>query len=175
MNESMIAYTKKEVLFSSLVESNANFKAFYDLPIVHNMSLDHAMLLFSTMSLKAFKAGDTVYEAGRATAGEMYLILDGKVNVCNESGHQYTSLRQGEVFGLFSFLDGSRSHSATITVERDIEVLTLERSCFDMIGIEDAKLGEQLMRFMFQLLSQKALEMEVEYAHMHKFAFGGKV
>ncbi|MDX8388736.1 MAG: cyclic nucleotide-binding domain-containing protein, partial [Ghiorsea sp.] len=102
-------------------------------------------------------------------------ILEGKVNVKSESGYKFSSLRKGDVFGLFSFLDENRKHSATLTVERDTVALTLDRAYFDLISLEEPKLGQQLMRFMFSLMSKKASELEVEYAHMHNFAFGGKV
>ncbi len=177
MNQSIsgIAGTNQGVIFQSLIETNADFKVFCQLPLVSNMAQDQAMVLFSCMTRKHYAAGEVVYQAGTASDGEMFLILDGKVNVQNESGYTYTSLRQGDVFGLFSFLDEKRSHSATLCVERDMVVLTLERSYFDLISVEEPKLGNQLMRFMFSLLSKKALELEVEYAHMHNFAFGGKV
>ncbi len=168
-------FADKGLIFESLIQSDANFRAFFQLPLVRDMTDRQAMVLFSCMTKKEFKAGDLVYQAGTASAGEMYLLLEGKVNVKNESGYKYSSLRQGDVFGLFSFLDEKRSHSATISVERDIVVLTLERSYFDLIALEEPKLGNQLMHFMFSLLSKKALELEVEYAHMHNFAFGGKV
>jgi len=173
--ENVMEYSKKEVMLESLIESNADFKTFYQLPLVSDMSQKHAMVLFSCMTRKTFEAGKVIYEAGTSSDGEMYLILDGKVSVQNESGYKYTSLRQGDVFGLFSFLDEKRSHSATLCVERDVVVLTLERTYFDLIALEEPKLGNKLMRFMFSLLSEKALELEVEYAHMHNFAFGGKV
>ena len=174
-NMKEIEHSEKGMMFESLIKSSADFKTFYQQPLVSDLTDKQAMLLFSCMTKKEFKAGDVVYQAGSSSEGEMYFLLEGKVNIKNESGYKYSSLRQGDVFGLFSFLDEKRSHSATISVERDIVVLTLERSYFDLIALEEPKLGNQLMRFMFSLLSKKALELEVEYAHMHNFAFGGKV
>ena len=162
-------------IVESMVKCNQDFKVFKQLPLVKGMVEEHALELFCCMSRKSFVAGDVIYQAGSASDSEMFMILEGKVNVRNESGYKYTSLRAGEVFGLFSFLDEQRSHSATIVVENDVTVLSMERAHFDLIAIEEPQLGNQLMRFMFSLLSKKALELEVEYAHMHNFAFGGKV
>jgi hypothetical protein len=51
----------------------------------------------------------------------------------------------------------------------------LERSYFNLIQLEDPKLAQHLMHFMFRLLSDKALKMETEYAHIHQYALGRKV
>ncbi len=163
-----------EALMSSMT-SNVYFEAFKNIPLIKEMSEEHAMLLFACMKEKRFEAGEVVYQAGTAAEGEMYLILDGKVGVEDESGYRYDNLRVGGVFGLFSFLDDKRNHSATIKAEKDTVVLSLERSYFDLIALEEPKLGQQLMYFMFRLLSEKALKVEVEYAHMHQFALGRKV
>ncbi len=163
-----------EALMSSMT-SNVYFEAFKNIPLIREMSDEHAVLLFACMKEKRFEAGEVVYRAGTEAEGEMYLILDGKVGVEDESGYRYDNLRVGGVFGLFTFLDGQRNHSATIQAEKDTVVLSLERSYFDLIALEEPKLGQQLMYFMFRLLSEKALKVEVEYAHMHQFALGRKV
>ena len=165
----------KENLWGAMIASNSRFKIFQNLPLVKNMTREHAMLLFSCLKEVQFKAGEIVYRAASLAEGEMYLILEGKVAVKDESEYRYASLKSGDVFGLFSFLDEERRHSATIQAEKDTVVLTLERSYFDLLTLEDPSLGQHLMHFMFRLLSEKALKMEVEYAHMHQFALGRKV
>jgi len=173
--ENIMEYSKKEVMVEPLIESNADFQAFYGLPLIAEMKKKHAMTLFSCMTREDFKAGEVIYEAGSLSVGKMNLILNGKIKVKSESGYQFSSLNDGDVFGLFSFLDENRNHSVTLTVDKDTTVLSIDRAYFDLIALEEPKLGNQLMRFMFGLLSKKASELEVEYAHMHNFAFGGKV
>lgn len=164
-----------EVVYTSMIESSAEFQAFRALPLVSAMEPQAAMMIFSCMTKKTFTAETTIYEAGTYSVSQMYLLLDGKIKVKNESGYAYNSLGKGDVFGLFSFLDEDRKHSVTAKVETAATVLTLDRAYFDLICIEEPVLGNQLLRFMFRLLSDKALKFEVEYAHMHNFAFGGKV
>ena len=173
--ERMKAALTHESFVTSMIEGSADFKTFVELDLVRKMERSEAVKLFSCMTKKTFSAEEIIYHAGSLSSSTMYLVLDGKVNVKNESGYTYCSMRQGDVFGLFSFLDDKRCHSATIQVERQVQVLTLDRSYFNLISLEEPQLGAQLMRFMFRLLSKKALEMEVEYSHVHKFAFGGKV
>ncbi|OIQ00514.1 MAG: hypothetical protein AUK35_02835 [Zetaproteobacteria bacterium CG2_30_46_52] len=164
-----------EVVYTSMIESSNEFQTFNELPLVSEMDPKAAMMIFSCMTKKTFADDEVIYEAGTYSVSQMYLVLDGKINVKNESGYKYNSLRKGDVFGLFSFLDEDRKHSVTAKVETAATVLTLDRAYFDLICIEEPVLGNQLMRFMFRLLSEKALKFEVEYAHMHNFAFGGKV
>lgn len=173
--ENVTEYSKQDALAASLIESDADFQKFCSLPLIADLAHQDAMVLFSCMTRKTFAADAVIYQAGEEAEGRMYLILDGKVNVKSESGYQYSNLKQGGVFGLFSFLDEKRNHSATLTVERDVVALILDRTYFNLIALEEPKLGNQLMQFMFSLLSKKASELEVEYSHMHNFAFGGKV
>ncbi len=174
MNINVIEATRTSVE-ASLMASNKDFLDFYALPFVQDMDKEHALTLFSCMKLVSFERGEVIYRAGEASVGRMHILLEGKVVVTSESGYKYSSLRQGGVFGLFSFLDDKRTHSATLTVERDVRVLVLERNLFDLMALEEPKLANQWLRFMFSLLSKKALEMEFEYANIHNFAFGGKV
>jgi len=167
--------TPKSVLYNALIQSNSQFHHFQTLPMVKDMPKEHAMMLFSSMKEERFYENDIIYSADTETSGKMYLILNGTVNVADVSGHHYGRLSVGNVFGLFSFLDDKRTHSATIQAENDVTALTLERSYFDLINIEDPKLAQHLMRFMFRLLSDKALKMETEYAHIHQYALGRKV
>lgn len=170
--------TEKVLLLEAMMSSetsDASFEAFRNIPMIKEMPEDHARFLFACMRRKHFATGEVIYQAGTDAVGEMYLILDGKVGVRDASGYRYDNLRAGSVFGLFSFLDEQRKHSATIQAEKDTVVLSLERSYFDLIALEEPKLGHQLLYFMFRLLSEKALKVEVEYAHMHQFALGRKV
>jgi CRP-like cAMP-binding protein len=138
------------------------------------MTTQDAMLMFSCMNERTYAEGETIYEAGSLSSNEIALIIEGKVSASDLSGHQYTRLSAGDVFGLFSFLDEERRHSATLKAEREVRVLTIDRPYFNVITLEDPALGNQLLRFMFRLLSRMALQLEHEYAAMHGFALGRK-
>ncbi|MDX8381704.1 MAG: cyclic nucleotide-binding domain-containing protein [Ghiorsea sp.] len=168
-------YSEKETMMESMIESNVDYKTMLSLPLIAELADKDTMVLFSCMTKAVYEENEIICNAGDESMGKMRLILDGKVTIKNGGGYKYGSLRAGDVFGLFSFLDESRKHSATLTVELKTTVLTIERSYFDLITLEDPKLGHKLMRFMFVLLSKKASELEGEYANMHNFAFGGKV
>ncbi len=160
--------------YEAAIAADQDFIKFRGMPIVNTMKTVDAMLMFSCMNIRTYSAGEVIYEAGTLSKNEISLIIEGRVSASDRSGHQYSLLSAGDVFGLFSFLDEERLHSATLEVEKDVKVLTIDRPLFNVITLEDPALGNQLLRFMFRLLSEMALQLEHEYAVMHGFALGRK-
>jgi CRP-like cAMP-binding protein len=137
------------------------------------MQLEECVELFSCFEVGRVAAGEVIYEADTASDHTMRLIIDGtaSVSVANSATGVYSRLDVGEVFGLFSFLDENRPHSATLMAETDVTLLTVSREYFNLIALEEPELGQQMLRFMFRLLSQTALKLESEYIAMHEFTF----
>ena len=94
----------------------------------------------------------------------MRLILDGEVSVKRDSDNICDQLYAGDVFGLFSFLDVERPHSATLKVVADLTLLSINRAYFNVITLEDPQLGQHMLRFMFRLLTKQSLKLGNEYA-----------
>jgi CRP-like cAMP-binding protein len=164
-----------DIGYEAAVAANPHFMRFRSLPVGQELDGLQSMLLFSCFIERQVAAGTEIYRADTESDGTMYMILNGSVDVADRNGHVYESLQAGDVFGLFTFLDSNRLHSATITASRDLTVLTLERSYFDLVTLEDPDLGNQLLRFMFRLLSRQALRLETEYAAMHGYATARRV
>jgi len=154
--------------------ANPLFNQFCELPICQQMQLDESMQLFSSFDVEKHASGDVIYTAASETDKTMRLIVSGSVHVSSPSFGIYSSLKAGDVFGLFSFLDASRPHAATVTVDEDITLLCINRDYFNLITVEDAALGNLLLRFMFRLLSQMSLKPESEYAAMCHDVRGGR-
>ncbi len=168
------AETEKNHLMQAMAASiaaNMNFARFRVLPVGREMEVAEAMALFSCFEEEVVEAGRVLYEAGSRSERVMRLILNGSAAVRDASGNVYATLKPGDVFGLFSFLD-ERPHSATVMAREELTTLTLRRSFFDVITLEDPVLGHQLLRFMFRLLSRMALNLEVEYAALRDYALG---
>jgi len=155
--------------------ANPLFNQFCDLPICQHMQLDESMQLFNCFDVVSCHAGETIYAAGAASDKTMRLIISGAVTVSDPSYGIYSHLGAGDVFSLFSFLDESRLHSVTVTVEQDITLLCINREYFNLIAVEEAQLGKLLLHFMFHLLSQMSLKMESEYAAMHHYVSGRRI
>jgi len=151
------------------------FALFQKLNICQNLTPINVKLIFKNMSYHSYLAGETLYTAGKTSQQELFLILSGHVSASDQNGYQYITLSSGEVFGLFSFLDEERFHSATIKAESDLQVMRLSRASFDRIANYQPMLESVILRFMFRLLSKTTLKIEHEYAAIHEYALGRKV
>ncbi|RMG91879.1 MAG: Crp/Fnr family transcriptional regulator [Zetaproteobacteria bacterium] len=163
------------VALEASIVADPLYARFCSLPVCKDLSFRDTMLLFSCFEPTVIEAGQTIYTAGSPSRHVMYLLLDGEVSVASASGDVYARLGAGEVFGLFSFLDDQRPHSASLRAEREVVALSLSRSYFDLITLEDPLLGGKLLLFMFRLLSRMALKLENEYAAIHEYALGRRV
>jgi len=157
--------------FIASVAANPLFMRFRALDMGRELTVTNAMLLFSCFEERHVAKGERIYEAGSDSGQTMFLLLQGNVSVRDASGNIYSTLKPGDVFGLFSFLE-ERPHSATVTAQDDLVALTLKRAYFDLITLEDPVLGRQLLRFMFRLLSRMSLKLEIEYAALRDYALG---
>jgi len=156
------------------ISANPWFARFRGMPAGQELEVNDAMALFSCFEEQHVRKGEILYEAGTESERTMYLLLAGNVSVRDASGNIYSTLKSGDVFGLFSFLE-NRPHSATVTVQDDLVALTLKRTYFNLITLEDPVMGHQLLRFMFRLLSRMSLNLEIEYAALRDYALGMRV
>lgn len=159
--------------YAATQQSNPMFARFRALSACRKMQEWESMQLFSCFELVQVVAGEVIYEADTASDHTMRLVVDGtaSVSVADASTGVYSYLGAGDVFGLFSFLDETRPHSATLMAESDVTLLSIHREYFNLIALEEPDLGNLMLRFMFRLLSQTALKLESEYIAMHEFAF----
>jgi len=152
--------------------ANPLFNRFCEMPVCQQMQIDESMQLFSCLDVVTYHAGAVIYEAGSETDRTMRIIVDGSATVSTTSFGEYIHLGSGDVFGLFSFLDEERPHSATVRASSDLTLLCMNRDYFNLISVEDAVLGNLVLRFMFRLLSGMSLKQENEYAAIHHYVTG---
>ncbi len=158
--------------FTATRMANPLFNQFCTLPLCEKMQVDECMHLFNCFDVVRYQAGEVVYEAGSVSDKTMRLIVVGRAEVSSPSFGVYEHIDAGDVFGLFSFLDEGRVHSATVKAESDLTLLCVNRDYFNLITVEDAALGNLLLRSMFRLLTRMSLKMENEYAAMHHYVTG---
>ena len=159
--------------FEASIKSNSQYRRFSALPLCADLSDEESMQLFSSLESRCISAGGVIYQANSVSERTIYLITDGNASVSRPGHNIYGQLHAGDYFGLYSFLDEERQHAATIKAVTDLELLTINRVYFDLITLEEPQLGNQILRFMFHLLSSKTLEVGHEYASMHEFETAG--
>ncbi|MDX8401712.1 MAG: cyclic nucleotide-binding domain-containing protein [Mariprofundaceae bacterium] len=156
--------------FEASVAADPLYARFRAMPVCQALGMRESMTLFSCFQTVRVKKGEVLYRAGEVSDNTMRLIVEGEVAVASANQDIYARLGAGDVFGLFSFLDENRPHSATVTAASDLTLLAISRDYFNAITVEDPVLGHELLRFMFRLLSRMALKLESEYAAIHEFA-----
>jgi|GEM_PF-1236011 len=161
-------------LFEASVCASGNYAIFRSLPLCNELGGRESMLLFSCLEERTVPAGTVLYSEGTPSQQTMHLILRGEVSLQSPWHNIYSRLGAGDIFGLFTFLDEGRLHSATVRAETELTLLLLDRPRFDLLTLEEPLLGNQMLRLMFRLLSRMALRQENEYAALHKYTLGGR-
>ena len=121
-------------------------------PIFSMLTPAQAESLAGAVSKSRFQKGECVVEQGKHT-NALYIILSGRARVLmtDRKGGEVilATLRSGDYIGEMSMID-SEPHSATVTAERQMDVLILGRDdflrvCTDVPGrkrpVADLKLG----------------------------------
>ena len=97
---------------------------------------------------------------------DIYIILEGRVNVeikttssqsSGSSSRRLTTLRDGEVFGEISFLEGGRRSACAIALDK-ISVLKIDGEKLYKLFDRDNHLGYLIMRNISSILSQRLCE-----------------
>jgi len=161
--------------YEATLEASPVYMRFRGMPVCESLGPRESMMLFSCLDSVAIASGETMYQAGEASDNTMRLVIEGRVSVISPLRDGYIELGAGDTFGLFSFLDEERLHSASLQAITDVTLLTLNREYFNVITLEDPALGNHLLRFMFRLLSRMSLKLETEYAAMHNYVTARRV
>lgn len=89
-------------------------------------------------------AGQVLFEAGdEADAG--FLVLSGRLGVCDDDGAVFEQVGRGGIVGEFGLLEG-RTRTATVKAMRDSTVARLDRQDFANIMAKHTKLAMGLVR-----------------------------
>ena len=125
---------------------------------------------------KEYKRGETVFS--ESEDGEsLYVLKKGEVKACKVSpdGELFTLtlMKEGEIFGEMSFLDG-RPRSATVVAVSDIEVLVLERKDFEKIVEAHPWVVYKLMRNVVFTVHSIVRGMNTRYMEMINYMWGRK-
>ncbi len=172
MSKDQVAYEGLADACAAIYHANPLYERFCAMDVCKYFREHESKLLFSCFEVSHVEAGEVFYESNTASDNRVRLIVDGEVSCTSPLQDTYIQLASGDVFGLFSFLDEGRMHSATLRAESDVVLLTISREYFNLITVEDPVLGNHLLRFMFLLLSRMSLKLENEYAAIHHYVTG---
>lgn len=123
---------------------------------------------------KDFKLGDTVFKESEDGAS-LYIIRRGEVKACKTSpdGELFTLtiMKDGEIFGEMSFLDG-RPRSATIVAVSDLETYTIEKSDFETLVDDNPRVIYKLLKNIVFTIHSIVRGMNSRYIEMINYMWG---
>jgi CRP/FNR family cyclic AMP-dependent transcriptional regulator len=82
--------------------------------------------------INEFNVGDVIFEEG-STGRDLYVVLDGKIEIAKVSGSQKTvivTLGKGEFFGEMAVIDGSSRSATAIAAAPNTKVMRINHARF---------------------------------------------
>ncbi len=123
-----------------------------------------------------FLAGKEVFDEG-AEGHTLFIIKSGEVKITKKDpeGREQvlTLLKEGEIFGEMSFLDG-RPHSASVVAVHSTRILKLEKVDFDAFLEIHPKAGYKIMKNIVFHVDMIVRRMNSTYVDMISYMFGRK-
>ena len=127
-------------------------------------------------SPKNFKAGETIFKESEE-GQSLYVIRSGEVkaSVSAPNGEVFTltMLKDGDIFGQMSFIDG-RPRSATIIAASDVDTIVMEKSDFEGIIDDNPRLIHKIMGKIVLNVHSILRGMNARYMEMINYMWGRK-
>jgi len=127
-------------------------------------------------SQKNFKAGETIFKESEE-GQSLYVIRSGEVkaSVSAPNGEVFTltMLKDGDIFGQMSFIDG-RPRSATIVAASDVDTIVMEKSDFEGIIDDNPRLIHKIMGKIVLNVHSILRGMNARYMEMINYMWGRK-
>ena len=138
---------------------------------------DGELALIATITKKeAFQSGQTIFKT--ADPGEsLYIIRSGEVKVCMAAtdGELFTLtiLREKDIFGAMSFIDG-KPRSATVIAVSDVDTFVIHRPDAEKIANDNPRILYKLMRNIIRTVHGVVYAMNSRHIEMINYMWGRK-
>ncbi|MCK4846104.1 MAG: cyclic nucleotide-binding domain-containing protein [Deltaproteobacteria bacterium] len=146
------------------------------MPFFADLADDELEAVSKMLRQEEFNMGDTVFHDGK-DGESLYILRRGEVKACKVApdGELFTLtlMKEGEIFGEMSFLDGRR-RSATIVALTDLEVFVMERSDFETIIETHPWIVYKLMKNIVFTIHSIVRGMNTRYLEMVNYMWGRK-
>ena len=125
---------------------------------------------------KNFNVGETIFKESEE-GQSIYVIRSGEVkaSVSAPNGESFTltMLKDGDIFGQMSFIDG-RPRSATIVATSDVDAIVMEKSDFEAIIDDNPRLIHKIMGKIVLNVHSIMRGMNARYIEMINYMWGRK-
>jgi CRP/FNR family transcriptional regulator, cyclic AMP receptor protein len=127
-------------------------------------------------SQKNFKTGETIFKESEE-GQSLYVIRSGEVKASGSAPNgevfTLTMLKDGDIFGQMSFIDG-RPRSATIIAASDVNTIVMEKSDFEGIIDDNPRLIHKIMGKIVLNVHSILRGMNARYMEMINYMWGRK-
>jgi len=121
--------------------------------------------LMPVLEFKDYAPTQEIYNEGEVGAS-LNMIVNGKIriNKLTPEGEQFTiaTLKGGDIFGVMSFLDGSR-HDASIIADKASTIVVLKKSDFEDLTMKEPQIAIKILRGLAIHLSGIVRKMNSQY------------
>jgi len=151
-------------------------KLLRELPFFHDLTDKEVETISTVVKKKDFKLGDTVFKESEDGAS-IYVIKKGEVKACKTApdGELFTLtiMKDGEIFGEMSFLDG-RPRSATIVAVSDLETYMIDKADFETLVDGHPRIIYKLLKNIVFTIHSIVRGMNSRYLEMINYMWGRK-
>lgn len=151
-------------------------KLLREMPFFHDLTDKEVETVATVVKKKDFKLGETVFKESEDGAS-IYVIKRGEVKACKTApdGELFTLtiMKDGEIFGEMSFLDG-RPRSATIVAVSDLETYMIEKSDFETLVDGNPRIIYKLLKNIVFTIHSIVRGMNSRYLEMINYMWGRK-
>lgn len=125
------------------------------------------------LDLREFSPEDVIYVEGEE-GDSLNIILEGKVRINKRmvEGDQFciSTLKEGDVFGIMSFLDGSR-HDATIVADHKTTLAVLKKDDFNNLFSSHPHIAAKILKRLAIHLAAIVRNMNTQYMDLMHLMF----
>lgn len=145
-----------------------------ELPFFSDLTDEELATVAKITKKKDFKLGETIFKESQDGAA-IYVIKKGEVKACKTApdGELFTLtiMKDGEIFGEMSFLDG-RPRSATVVAVSDIETYTIDKADFESIVDANPRIIYKLLKNIVFTIHSIVRGMNSRYIEMINYMWG---
>ena len=149
-------------------------KILREMSFFHDLTDKEVETVSKVVKKKDFKLGDTIFRESE-DGSSIYVIRKGEVKACKTApdGELFTLtiMKDGEIFGEMSFLDG-RPRSATVVAVSDLETYMIEKADFETLVDGNPRIIYKLLKNIVFTIHSIVRGMNSRYIEMINYMWG---
>ncbi len=144
-----------------------------DIHIFRGLDSSEMGIVKNILRIREYGSNEVIYREGDLGDG-LSIIIKGRIRIkkMTVEGDQFciTTLGEGGIFGILSFLDGSR-HDATIVAEQPTRLMLLRKSDFDSLQQSNPLITSKILRELSIHLASMVRNMNRQYMDLMHLMF----